>query len=195
MGLPTILLLLRPRKGNAWGPRWAGPTQCQSLPPGQSMVWTFTVPPGRGPHPPCLARQGTDLEKVGCGEVDADETQLPGAGPAGVFGQLRREVHGVGDPSLWRGRRQAQPGVHGVWSWPNTHRSPLLMTPSRPDPRHFISLSLHLQSSLLVRRLPFLPNVLRSQALPPGRPTLNDPTRLLRPLGLELLCLQRPGIQ
>lgn len=88
------------RKGQCLGPRWAGPTRCQSLPRGHLMVWMFTVPPGRGPRPPCLARQGTDREKVGCGEVDADETQLPGAGPAGVLGQLCREVHGVGDPSL-----------------------------------------------------------------------------------------------
>ena len=63
------------------------------------------VPPRKEPASTLLGLPaGPDLEKAGVGEVDADETQLPGAHPAGIPGQLSWELHGEWDLGLWRAK-------------------------------------------------------------------------------------------
>lgn len=61
-------------------------------------------PPGRGQRLPSWAHHGSDLEIAGSEKVDTDETQIPGAGPTGLPGQLCGELHGMPDRGLHRAK-------------------------------------------------------------------------------------------
>ena len=66
--------------------------------------------PRKGPAPTLHGPPaGADLEKAGAGEVDTDETKIPRAGPAGILGQLGRELHGMLGPGLQRARDRLGP--------------------------------------------------------------------------------------
>lgn len=107
---------------------------------------------------------GPDLEKAGVGEVDADESQLPGAHPAGIVSQLSWELHGLG---LWRARNR----LHLVPEASRPTTTPSLLPPPQealpalprasptlePPPTEPSPARLHLH-----------PNFPRSQAFPSG---------------------------
>lgn len=106
--------------------------------------------PRKGPAPTLHGPPtGADLEKAGAREVDTDETKIPRAGPAGIPGQLGRELHGVLGPGLQRARDRLGPmstvlRTHSTFTVPHSPGSPPGLAL-----RHFLSWSLHPQNPLL----------------------------------------------
>lgn len=124
------------------------------------------MPLGRGRRPPCLAR-GTDLEEVGCEEVDADESQLFGASPAGVPSELGGELHGVPSPHLRRAWNKLS-----LVSKASKPGSKTFSCPHSPGSLPSLNLGVSFPGASTYRppppKLHLLPNCPRSQVSPPG---------------------------
>lgn len=104
---------------------------------------------------PSSAHHCTDLEKASGEEIHADETELPGACPAGLLGELSGELHGVRSPRLPRAKDRLSLG--------SISRS--VPTPCETlltSPQHFFPWSLHLQNP--PSWLHLLPNFPRSRS-------------------------------
>ena len=82
---------------------------------------------------------GADLEKAAAGEVDTNETKLPRAGPAGIPGQLGRELHGVLGLGLQRAKDRLGPVSTVLQAHHNTSPFPSLGSPPSLAPKHFLS--------------------------------------------------------
>lgn len=92
--------------------------------------------PRKGPVPTLHGPPaGADLEKAAAGEVDTNETKLPRAGPAGIPGQLGRELHGVLGLGLQRARDRLGPVSTVLQTHHNTSPLPTPLEPSQPCPQ------------------------------------------------------------
>lgn len=121
--------------------------------------WKGSAPTLHGPP------AGANLEKAGAGEVDTDETKIPRACPAGILGQLGRELHGVLGLGLQRARDRLGPmstvlQTHNTFTVPHYPGSPPGLAP-----KHFLSWSLHAQN-------PLLPGCTSTQTSREPRPSL-----------------------
>lgn len=87
---------------------------------------------------------GADLEKAAAGEVDTNETKFPRAGPAGIPGQLGRELHGVLGLGLQRAKTGWAPCPQSSRPTTTLHRSPPLgPLPALPPSTSYLRASTH----------------------------------------------------
>lgn len=159
---PATLLQPKPREGQWLAKVAPGAGLAGAGPHPESRRWRgcLRCPPGSGQLLPSRAHHGADLEKMGSEEVDADKTQLPGAGPTGLLGQLSWKLHGMLGLRLWRARGRLSLAFEASRPAPTPSLAPTPCEALPASPQDFLPQDLHLKNP--PPRLRHHPNFLRS---------------------------------